>query len=140
MPSSDVGARARASATSATPEVAAALALFRERLYKAMLNPSGTPIEDVMRSWQTWEAVTLRNETDCHTAIQTFLERDHADRLNHDTEYTNYKQFIQQTKQAYDASTIGDHFKTRRVYVRSCVKPPSILRTPSTLYTMMVKK
>lgn len=118
----------------------ASLELFRERIFKAMLNPSAVPAEDVMRSWQVWDAETSRSEMECQTNIQKYLERDHTERLEHDTEYTNYKQFLQQTRQAYDQSTLGDRLKTRRAYLRSCIKPQPLLRTPSMLYTMEVKK
>ena len=120
--------------------VDASLTLFRQHLFEAMMNPTTVPSEDVVRSWQVWEAATLRDELECTQKIQRYLERDHTERLELDTEYTNYTQFIQQTKQAYESSTLGDRMKTRRAYLRSCMKPEPMLRTPSSVYTMEVKK
>lgn len=121
-----------------TASSAAALALFRTRLYEAMMAPGNVPVEDVMRTWQVWEATMVRDEIDCQTKIQRYLEHPHSERLEHTNRYTEYKQFLQQTRQSYESATLGTQAKMRRDYVTSAVKPEGLLKTPSSIYTTSV--
>jgi hypothetical protein len=121
-----------------TASSAAALALFRTRLYEAMMAPNNIPLDDVMRTWQVWEATMVRDEIECQTKIQRYLEHPHSERLEHTNRYIDYKQYLQQTCQAYESATLGDQAKKRRDYVTSAMKPIDLLKTPSSIYTTSV--
>lgn len=102
-----------------------------------MVNPDKVPTEDVALAWKAWEATVMRNETDCDTRIQHYLEHHHADRLTYDTQYTTYKQELNQAYQAYESSTLANHLKTRRTYLNKALKPDVLLRPPSQVYSYL---
>lgn len=115
--------------------VRAALENFRTRLYQAMVNPDKVPTEDVALAWKAWEATMMRNETDCDIRIQRYLENHHAERLTYDTNYTTYKQQLNEAQQAYASSTLANHLKTRRAYLTKAIKPDVLLHPPSQVYS-----
>jgi hypothetical protein len=120
------------------PSIAIALQEFRRLLFQHVANPNKTELDSVEHGWRKWEMETLKHENRCSQQISHYLEVYHADRMTYETNYNQYRQNLQQARQAMEEAPLGSHNKAILAYVKTCIKPRALLKPPSTLYTSLL--
>lgn len=116
----------------------AALTQFQTQLFQAMVSPDKAPIEDVSRSFQAWEATQEREEAECQTKIQRYLDTHHAQRLSYAEHYATYRQNLKEAQQENETATLANRLRVRRTLATRLIKPGVLLQSPSTVYTQEV--